>query len=198
MKRLPPRWLPSPLLSAVLLALWLTLNNTLAIGHIVLGALLAVGVPLIAGRWRDEVLPLSDTPAGEGADGFARGAVAANVPRRGFGHRLAAALRLLLRVLGDIVLANLSVARRIAFVPERQMAPGFLLIELRLRTPGAIGALAAIITLTPGTVSTDVLPPETQDSPPRLLVHALDMPDAEALAAEIRTRYEAPLLEVFE
>jgi multicomponent K+:H+ antiporter subunit E len=30
-----------------------------------------------------------------------------------------------------------------------------------------------------------------------LLVHGLDVPDVEALVAEIKQRYEAPLLEVF-
>lgn len=189
MRRAPRRWLPAPLLSLALLALWLTLNNTLAAGHVVLGLLLAIGVPLVAGRWREAVLPL-----GDGADDAGR---ARHARDTGVGHRVAVALQLALQVLADIVVANLAVARRIAFVPERRLAPGFVLIELRLRAPGAIGALAAIVSLTPGTLSADLLESEAPDDPPRLLVHALDMPDPEALAAEIRARYEDPLLEVF-
>jgi multicomponent K+:H+ antiporter subunit E len=184
------RWLPAPLLSAALLALWLTLNNTLAAGHLVLGLALAVGVPLVAGRWREAVLPLG----GDAAEG--PGPAAGR--RRRAGRRVTVALRLLVRVLGDIVSANLAVARRIAFVPERRLAAGFVVFDLRLRTPGATGALAAIITLTPGTVSTDILPPESPGGPARLLVHGFDMPDPEATVAAIRLRYEAPLMEIFE
>ena len=200
MRRSPSRWLPAPLLSLALLALWLTLNNTLAAGHVVLGLLLAIGVPLVAGRWREAVLPLGGER--DGAD--AHGQPSVEAPRasagtaRNPGRRIATALRLLLRVLADIVVANLAVARRIAFVPERRLAAGFVIFELRLHTPGAIGALAAIITLTPGTVSSDILPPAKAGGPPRLLVHGFDMPDPEAAVAEIRVRYETPLMEIFE
>jgi len=31
-----------------------------------------------------------------------------------------------------------------------------------------------------------------------LLIHALDAPDAEALVAEVKNRYEKPLLEMFQ
>jgi|GEM_PF-19812 len=192
---------PSIGLVLILLALWLLLNNTLAIGHGVMGVLLAVGVPWVAWRWRQEVLPLSDTAdaapngssEGEGATGTAQPA------RRHNGwHRGVVALRLVLRVLADIVTANLAVARRIVFVPETHLKPGWVCIELRLHSPGAMAALAAIATLTPGTVSADLLPPQSRGGAPRLLVHALDMPDAQALAAEIRTRYETPLLEMLQ
>ena len=36
------RWLPAPLLSAALLALWLLLNQSLAAGHVLLGTLAAL------------------------------------------------------------------------------------------------------------------------------------------------------------
>jgi multicomponent K+:H+ antiporter subunit E len=57
-------------------------------------------------------------------------------------------------------------------------------------------ALAGIITMTPGTLSSDLSPDRKH-----LLVHALHCPDeaAEAaLVADIKARYEAPLMEIFE
>ena len=55
-----------------------------------------------------------------------------------------------------------------------------------------ITALASLITLTPGTVSA-----ELSDDRRYLLIHALDLQDPEALIDEIKSRYEAPLKEIF-
>jgi len=41
------RWLPHPALSVLLTLLWLMLNNTLSAGHVVLGAVLGWGLPLL-------------------------------------------------------------------------------------------------------------------------------------------------------
>jgi multicomponent K+:H+ antiporter subunit E len=79
------RWLPAPLLSATLLAVWLLLNNTLDPAHVVLGALLAVVVP-----WFTEPLR----------------------PERPRLRRPLVIVRLGLVVLWDIVLSNIEVARR--------------------------------------------------------------------------------------
>jgi multicomponent K+:H+ antiporter subunit E len=40
------RWLPQPLISVMLLVIWLALNNTLHPAHLVLGVLLAWLIPL--------------------------------------------------------------------------------------------------------------------------------------------------------
>src|SRR5690606_35306126 len=44
------RWLPFPLISAFLLAMWLLLNESVAPGHWLLGALFAWGVPFFTRR----------------------------------------------------------------------------------------------------------------------------------------------------
>lgn len=103
-----------------------------------------------------------------------------------------AALRLTFVVLYDIVLANVTVARLI-LGPVSALRPAFVEVPLQLRSPYAISALASMITLTPGTVSADL----SQDRR-TLLVHALDVDDKDALVAEIKRRYEAPLMEIFE
>jgi multicomponent K+:H+ antiporter subunit E len=51
---------------------------------------------------------------------------------------------------------------------------------------------ASIITMTPGTLSCEV-----SDDRRWLLVHAFHADDAAAVAAEVKSRYEAPLKEIF-
>jgi multicomponent K+:H+ antiporter subunit E len=62
-----------------------------------------------------------------------------------------------------------------------------------LTDPHGIVTLAGIITLTPGTLSSEL----TTDRR-HLLIHAFNVPDAAALVAVIKTRYEAPLMAIFE
>jgi multicomponent K+:H+ antiporter subunit E len=62
-----------------------------------------------------------------------------------------------------------------------------------LRHDLAISLLANIICLTPGTVSARL-----SEDQRFLLVHALDCEDPQALIATIKTRFEAPLKEMFE
>ncbi len=91
----------------------------------------------------------------------------------------------------DIVAANLVVARQV-LGPLDRIRPGFVEVPLDLEDPFIATILGGIVTLTPGTVSIDI------DMERRILhVHALDVPDGNALIAEIKARYEAPLKEMF-
>jgi multicomponent K+:H+ antiporter subunit E len=93
-------------------------------------------------------------------------------------------------VLRDIVMSNIDVAKRV-LGPEAAIQSRFVWVPLRLRDPHAIVALAGIITLTPGTLSS-----ELSEDRRYLLVHALHCTDEAALVADIKARYEAPLLEL--
>ncbi|HEY9199714.1 MAG TPA: Na+/H+ antiporter subunit E [Gammaproteobacteria bacterium] len=160
----PRRWLPHPLLTLTLTGVWLLLVNTLSAGHILLGLLLGVAIPLLT---RD----------------FWPSALRVRRPRQliAFGFR----------VLGDILIANLHVARLILRSPA-QLRPAFVRVPLDLDDDFAITLLASTISLTPGTVSADVSADRRT-----LLVHALDVDDPAALVAQIKQRYEAPLKESF-
>jgi multicomponent K+:H+ antiporter subunit E len=158
------RLLPSPLISLTVLVLWLLLNDTLAPGQVLMGAVLAVVVPLATARLRPDQ------------------------PRI---RRPMTVVRLGLTVLHDIVVANVQVAVRI-LGPERRLAPRFIWLPLDIRDPHGIAALAGIITMTPGTLSSDLTPDRRH-----LLVHALDARDPQAVCDEIKRRYEAPLMEIF-
>lgn len=172
----PPKWraaLPAPGLSALLLAAWLMLNESVSAGHMLLGVALALALPLFTHR----------------RAGIATSTASRAIPSRGL-RAWPVATRLAAVVLWDIVRANLEVARRV-LGPESALQPRWVWVPLALRNPQAVVVLAGIVTLTPGTLSSQVSADRQH-----LLVHALHCPDEAALVAEIKARYEAPLLEL--
>lgn len=158
------RWLPAPLLSLAVFVVWLLLVATLAPAHLLLAALLAIVLPLLAQRLREDTAHM---------------------------RRPLVAARLALVVLWDIVLSNIEVARRI-LGRESSIHPGFIWLPLDISNPHGIAALAGIITMTPGTLSSELSADRRH-----LLVHCLHLEDADAAIAHIKARYEAPLREVF-
>lgn len=157
-------WLPSPLLSLSVFVLWLLLAATVEPAHLLLAAVLAVLLPLATQRLRDE-------PAGL--------------------RRPRVAARLAVRVLWDIVVSNIEVARRI-LGPESRIHPGFVWVPLDLSNGHGIAALAGIITMTPGTLSA-----ELSADRKHLLVHCFHLDDPAATVAQIKRVYETPLREIF-
>lgn len=95
-------------------------------------------------------------------------------------------------VLWDILVANVQVAWIVLTKPNSKLKPAWVIVPLELRQPEAITILAGTITLTPGTVSADL-----SNEGHSLLVHALDADDPDAVRDEIKSRYEARLLEIF-
>ncbi len=100
-------------------------------------------------------------------------------------------LRFTALVLWDIVVSNLTVAR-LVLDPRAAPQPAWVPVPLALTHPTAISLLATVITTTPGTVSCVI-----DEARGEILVHALDCDDPAAMAAQIKLRYEAPLLEIF-
>jgi multicomponent K+:H+ antiporter subunit E len=162
------RVLPSPMLSLALLAAWLMLNETLSLGHVLLGSVLALLLPQLTVRW---------------------------LPRPSRARHAGAVFGLARTVLVDIVRANFTVARLI-IGDEANIQPRFIWVPLSLRDPFALALLSGIVTLTPGTLSSDLSKDHRY-----LLVHAFDVDDDAAEAAlidDIHQRYEAPLRRIFE
>ncbi len=158
-------WLPMPLLSVLLLALWLMLQQSASVGQLLLGSFLAL------------VIPLATQPFWETQPTVKRPWLL---------------LRYILRVLGDIIVANYEVSKLI-LNPRSRMSPVFIEYPLELKETFTITILASTITLTPGTVSAHLrLDRRT------LVVHALDADDVPATIAKIHHRYERPLKEIFE
>lgn len=161
----PFRWLPHPFLSLVLAVVWLLLMNSLSAGHMLLGAFLGWAIVLLT---RDFLV---------------------DVPRVRKPLRL---LLFILRVCGDILVANLHVAR-LVLGPRSRLAPAFVEVPMAIEDEFVLALLTSVISLTPGTVSAGLSTDHRT-----LLLHALDAPDCDALVAQIKSRYEAPLLEIFE
>jgi multicomponent K+:H+ antiporter subunit E len=160
-----PGWLPHPVLSLVLALVWLLLQQSVAPAHLLSAAVLALVVPrLLHGFIGDSVHPRS--------------------PRT--------MLHLTGVVLWDIVMSNVTVAR-IVLNPASDPKPAWVEVPLEAEHPTAIALLAAIITMTPGTVSCVV-----DEQRRSILVHALDCSDAAEMAAQIKQRYERPLRRIFD
>lgn len=157
---------PHPVLSLVLAVVWVLLVNTLTLNAIVFGAIVGVALPqLTRAYWP-------------------------NVPK--LRHPLKIAEYMLV-VLWDICVANVQVAMIILFKRDADRRPTWITVPLDLRTPEAITVLAGTITMTPGTVSSDLAADGRS-----LLVHCLDAPDPGAVRDQIKARYERRLKEIFE
>lgn len=98
----------------------------------------------------------------------------------------------ILMVFYDIVLANLHVARLVLGRPER-LQPAFVEVPMAIEDEFLLSLLACVVSLTPGTVSAGLSADHKT-----LLLHGLDVPDAQALIDQVKSRYEAPLLEIFQ
>ena len=105
--------------------------------------------------------------------------------------RLSSVPKMLCLLALDIVRSNITVALQV-LGPERKIRPGFIWVPLDIGNIHGIAALTSIITLTPGTVSSVL-----SDDRSHLLVHVLNLDDADAVIRQIKTRYEAPLMEIF-
>lgn len=108
------------------------------------------------------------------------------------GLNMRATVRLVCVVLWDIVVSNITVAR-LVLGPMSRPQPAWVPVPLTLTDPTAIALLATIITTTPGTVSCTV-----DEERNEILVHALNCDDPVQMAADIKVRYETPLLAIFE
>ena len=108
------------------------------------------------------------------------------------GFRMGRMLSYSLVVLWDIIVANIEVAWIVITVPNARLRPAWVVVPLELTQPEAITVLAGTITLTPGTVSADL-----SDAGHSLLVHVLHTDDPDAIVADIKTRYERRLMEIF-
>ncbi|MGE3926035.1 MAG: Na+/H+ antiporter subunit E, partial [Lautropia sp.] len=118
------RLLPSPWLSVGLLGLWLLLNGSLAPGQWLIGALLAIAVPIATRGLRPAPVRL---------------------------RRPLALARLIIIVIFDVIESNLAVAAGVLHL-GRPPQPGFVVVPLAVRDANALAALAIITSVVPGTV----------------------------------------------
>lgn len=118
------RYVPYPLLSVLLMALWLMLNRSLAPLDLLIGAALGLGLARV-------MLLLDPDPP---------------VIRRPV-----AVLKLFFIVVYDVIVSNLTLIGGILNLDRRAPTSGFVNIPLQLRSRHGLTALATIITSSPGT-----------------------------------------------
>lgn len=159
------RWLPHPWLSIWLLASWLLMMKSGTLGQILMGSVLAVVVPAVSRVFWPAGLDTLRYRAVPGLFGV---------------------------FLWDLLVANIVVAVRIVSF-WRPLHPVWVAIPLDLRNPTAVAVLANMISLTPGTVSSQLTADRLE-----LLVHVLDTRDPQAEVNTIKQRYERPLQAIFE
>ncbi len=102
-------------------------------------------------------------------------------------------LRLFVFVLIEIVRSCINVTGVILGKSERREQSGFMSIPLDLRDPHGLAVLSAIINSTPGTVWS-----ELSEDGKLLMIHVLDLHDEQWWVDMIKTRYEKPLMAIFE
>jgi multicomponent K+:H+ antiporter subunit E len=160
------RILPHPLLTLLLTVVWLMLVNSVTVGAIILGLAFGILIPLLTSAYW---------------------------PNRPKLRRPLKVVTYVLIVVWDICVANLVVAKTILFRRNADLRSNWVTIPLDLSSPEAITVLAGTITMTPGTVSSDI-----SACGRALLVHCLDAPDPDAVREDIKYRYERRLKEIFE
>ncbi|HWV21498.1 MAG TPA: Na+/H+ antiporter subunit E [Devosia sp.] len=116
------RLLPHPILAGFLLLLWLVLQQSAGLGHIIFGGVIAIAVSMAA---------------------------SAVIPERIAIRRPLKFIQLLAVAGLDIVRSNLAVMS-VLFHPRPNPTAGFIEMELTLKNPFALAILAVILTATPG------------------------------------------------
>ena len=116
------RLLPHPILAGFLLLLWLVLQQSAGLGHIIFGGVIAIAVSMAA---------------------------SAIIPERIAIRRPLKFIQLLAIAGLDIVRSNLAVMS-VLFHPRPNPTAGFIEMELTLKNPFALAILAVILTATPG------------------------------------------------
>jgi multicomponent K+:H+ antiporter subunit E len=118
-------------------------------------------------------------------------------PLQPHGHARLRRPRALLRLLGfsaiEIVRSCFNVAQIIVLRRSADVNSRFIRVPLALKSPHGLALLSCLINSTPGTVWVEILPDKHE-----LLLHVFDLHDEAWWIDTIKTRYEQPIIEVFE
>lgn len=105
-------------------------------------------------------------------------------------RRVIAFMKLGWLFLTELIKANIDVVK-VVLQPQLRNKPGIIAVRTSLETDIERATLAALITLTPGTVSMDF----SADSK-TIYVHTIDVDDRDAMVAEIKGSFEKAIMEV--
>jgi len=125
-------WLPYPVVSLALCALWLLLNQAIDPANLLFGVLLGVAVPLLTRRLQPFGYPRLRAPL--------------------------TFLRLMSMASVEVVRSCFNVSRIILFKDYDTVNASFIRVPLALRDPYGLAMLSCLINMTPGTVWVEILP----------------------------------------
>lgn len=128
------RIFPHPLLTVALTLMWLLLQQSAGLGHILLGFVVAFA---------------------------ASHAVARLGPHKPKIRRPLLVVRLFVEVTLDIIRSNIVVTRIIIAGRRRETTAGFIKMPLQLKDPAGLAVLSCIITATPGSAWLEYSPAES-------------------------------------
>ncbi|MFZ6750913.1 Na+/H+ antiporter subunit E [Undibacterium sp. Ren11W] len=165
-KRCLARLLPAPVLSLALIAMWLLLNNAFSLGQCLLAVLVGVLAPLLTASLRPTAVSFK---------------------------KPGVALRLFWQVGYDVLIWNWRVLRGTLARSDQLPEGDFVIVPLELRDPNGLAVLAAIMSVIPGTIWSELALDRSA-----LLVHMFEVDNIEVEIALIKSRYERPLQEIFE
>ncbi|WP_029042654.1 Na+/H+ antiporter subunit E [Cucumibacter marinus] len=116
------------------------------------------------------------------------------VSHPGLSKRLLKIVSLALLFLYELLISSIRVAILVLSPRlDKRLQPGIIAFPLTAKSDEEITLLANLITLTPGTLSVDV-----SEDRKFIYVHAIAVPDREALIADIANGFERKIIEVFE
>lgn len=113
-------------------------------------------------------------------------------PLRTLARRVPATLAFVALLAWELVRSSATLGRE-AVAARPRLHPGVVAVPLEARTPLEVSLVAALVTLTPGSLSLEV---DRSGERPVLYVHAFDARDPEALRARVRATFEGPVLRV--
>lgn len=122
------RLFPRPVLSFIILVLWLILAPTFSIGNVLLASIVAIATPILTASFWPEPLSIQRPLTG---------------------------LRLFALFIYDVLVANWIVARLVVGPLER-LRPRFIEVPIDIDNDIVATMLGNIVALTPGTVSIDI------------------------------------------
>lgn len=158
------KFLPTGFNFILLFVVWLLLTNSFSLGNIILATVLSWLILFLTSGLHAEKAKVV---------------------------RPLLAAKYLAMLVWDIIESNIVVTKQV-LGPVEELTPGFISVPLDLTGQLPITLLASTISLTPGTVSSEV-----SEDLKTLYVHALNVDDEQALVEQIKTRYERPLMEIF-
>lgn len=105
-------------------------------------------------------------------------------------RRVWAFVKLIMLFIVELIKANIDVVK-VVLRPKLNHKPGIIAVQTNLETNLEITLLAALISLTPGTVAMDF-----SDDSKTIYIHALDAPDKDEFIDDIHNSFERAIMEV--